>query len=58
MMISILDVGDACYMRSLTGLSLSQFETLLETLSAVYQEMRQQTYEAECAAGIRQRQPF
>jgi hypothetical protein len=44
-------------MRSLTGLSLSQFESLLETFSAVYREMRQHAYETECAAGTRQRRP-
>lgn len=57
MMITVLDVRDDRYMRSLTGLSISQFATLLETFSAVYQEMRQQAYETERAAGTRQRRP-
>ncbi len=56
-MITVLDVRDDRYMRSLTGLSISQFETLLETFSAVYQEKRQQAYETERTAGTRQRQP-
>lgn len=57
MMITVLDVRDDRYMRSLTGLSISQFEALLETFSAVYQELRQQAYETARAAGTRQRQP-
>ncbi len=57
MTISVIDIRDDRSMRSLTGLSISQFETLLETFSVVYQEMRQQAYETERAAGTRQRQP-
>lgn len=56
-MITVLDVRDDRHMRSLTGLSISQFETLLETFSTVYQERRQRAYETERAAGTRQRQP-
>lgn len=56
-MISVLDIRDDRHMRSLTGLSISQFETLLETFNAVYQELRQQAYESARAAGTRQRQP-
>lgn len=41
MPISVLDIRDDRQMWALTGLSIiSQFETLLVTFSAVYQELR------------------
>lgn len=57
MSLSVLEIRDDRTMRALTGLSMRQFEQLLETFSAVYAERRQEAYETGRAAGTRQRQP-
>jgi hypothetical protein len=44
-------------MKSLTGLSQSQFDQLMPTFATVYQEAQQEAYEKGMAAGTRQRKP-
>lgn len=56
-MISVFNIRDDRHMRSLTGLSESQFEQLLETFKEIYQETQQRAYETALAAGTRQRKP-
>lgn len=51
----VLRVRDDRHMRSLTGLSQSQFDQLLPTFATVYQEAQQEAYEKGMAAGTRQR---
>ena len=51
----VLRIRDDRHMRSLTGLSQSQFDQLLPTFAAVYQESQQEAYEKGIAAGTRQR---
>ncbi len=53
----VLEIRDDRQWRALTGLSQAQFEQLLLTFTIVYQEARQEAYEAGVAAGTRQRQP-
>jgi hypothetical protein len=53
----VLRVRDDRHMRSLTGLSQSQFDQLLPTFAIVYQETQQEAYEKGITAGTRQRQP-
>lgn len=52
-----MKIYDDRQMRALTGLSQAQFEELLPTFTAVYQETRQEAYEIGLMAGHRQRQP-
>lgn len=52
-----LYIRDDRQMRALTGLSLSQFDLLLEVFTRIYHEMRWQAYQAGLEAGTRQRQP-
>lgn len=51
----IIAIRDDRHMRSLTGLSVRQFEILLSAFVYVYEEMREQAYEAAVAAGERKR---
>ena len=51
----MLKVRDDRHMRSLTGLSQSQFDQLLPTFASVYQETQQEEYELGMAEGTRQR---
>jgi len=44
-------------MRSLTGVSLTQFEILLETFTMTYTELQWQAYQEGLVAGTRQRRP-
>lgn len=53
----VLKVRDDRHMRSLTGLSQSQFDQLLPTFAAVYQKTQQEAYEKGMTAGTRQRKP-
>lgn len=53
----VLKVRDDRHMRSLTGLSQSQFDQLLPTFAAVYQKTQQEAYKKGMAAGTRQRKP-
>ena len=53
----VLRVRDDRHMRSLTGLSQSQFDRLLPTFAIVYQETQQEEYELGMAEGTRQRKP-
>jgi hypothetical protein len=44
-------------MRSLTGVSLTQFEILLEAFAMIYTELQWQAYQDGLAAGTRKRRP-
>jgi hypothetical protein len=44
-------------MRSLTGVSLTQFEILLDVFTMTYTELQWQAYQDGLAAGTRQRRP-
>jgi hypothetical protein len=44
-------------MRSLTGLSLTQFEILLEIFTMIYTDLQRQAYQDGLAAGTRKRRP-
>lgn len=57
MEISVQKIRNDRQMRSLTGLSITKFEALLERFSAVLEAERQARYEAGLAAGTRQRKP-
>lgn len=52
-----LYIRDDRQMRSLTGLSLSQFDRLLEVFTRIYHQTQWQAYQAGLQAGTRQRQP-
>ncbi len=51
----VLKVRDDRHMRSLTGLSLEQFDELLPTFTQVYEKQRRSAYIREVLAGKRQR---
>jgi len=53
----MLKIYDDRQMKALTGLSQAQFDELLPTFTAVYQETRQKAYEIGLIAGRRQRKP-
>jgi hypothetical protein len=53
----VINIRDDRHMRSLTGLSQSQFNQLLPTFAMVYREAQQEAYAKGIAAGTRQRQP-
>ena len=50
-------IRDERQMRALTGVSIGQFEILLEVFTMTYQQIQWQTYQAGVVAGTRQRQP-
>lgn len=52
-----IQIRDDRQMRALTGVSLAQFEILLEAFTMLYQQMQWQAYQDGVAAGTRQRQP-
>ena len=52
-----IHVRDDRHMRSLTGVSLTQFEILLDVFTMTYTELQWQAYQAGLAAGTRQRRP-
>ena len=52
-----IQVRDDRHMRSITGLSLTQFEILLEVFTMTFTELQWQAYQDGLAAGIRQRRP-
>ena len=52
-----IQIRDDRQMRALTGVSLAQFEILLEVFTMLYQQMQWQAYQDGLAAGTRQRQP-
>ena len=51
----IIKIRDERHMRSLTGLSIKQFDTMLSAFTFVYEEMRDKAYEESVKAGERQR---
>lgn len=52
-----LQIRDDRQMRSLTGVSLSQFEILLEMFTKIYHQRQWQAYQEGLLNGTRQRQP-
>lgn len=52
-----LQIRDDRHLRSLTGVSETQFEILLETFSMTYTKMQWQAYQDGIVAGIRKRRP-
>lgn len=52
-----IHVRDDRHMRSLTGVSLTQFEILLDVFTMTYTELQWQAYQDGLAAGTRQRRP-
>jgi Helix-turn-helix of DDE superfamily endonuclease len=50
-------IRDDRQMKALTGLSQTQFDSLLPVFHAIYQTARQQTYEQGVASGTRRRKP-
>lgn len=52
-----IHVRDDRHVRSLTGVSRTQFEILLEAFTMTYTELKWQTYQDGLAAGSRQRRP-
>jgi len=52
-----LQIRDDRHLRSLTGVSETQFEILLETFSMTYTKMQWQAYQDGSVAGIRKRCP-
>ena len=52
-----IQIRDERQMRVLTGVSLNQFEILLEVFTMLYYQMQWQAYQEGQVAGIRQRQP-
>lgn len=52
-----LHIRDDRHMRSLTGVSLSQFEILLEVFTKLYSQRQWQVYQDGIIAGTRQRRP-
>lgn len=52
-----LQIRDDRHMRSLTGVSLSQFEILLEVFTMNYIQRQWQAYQEGLITGTRQRQP-
>lgn len=42
-------------MRSLTGVTIAQFDILCDTFTQVYKEQKEQEYEEQMMAGMRQR---
>lgn len=51
----IIKVRDDRHMRSLTGLSIEQFDIMRQVFEFVYEEMREEAYKAAVEAGERQR---
>ena len=51
-----LQIRDNRQMRALTGVSIAQFEILLEVFTMIYKQMQWQAYQDGLAAGTRQRQ--
>ena len=52
-----MQIRDDRQMRALTGLSLTQFEILLEPFTMIYTEQQWQAYQDGLAEGTRQRRP-
>ena len=52
-----LQIRDDRQMRALTGVSLSQFDILLDMFSQTYHQRQWQAYEEGLLSGIRQRRP-
>lgn len=52
-----IEIRDDRQMRALTGVSIAQFEVLLEVFTMIYQQIQWQTYQEGLGAGTRQRQP-
>lgn len=53
----VIEIRDDRHMRSLTGLSQTQFNRLLPMFATVYEENQQAAYEKGVVAGTRQRKP-
>jgi hypothetical protein len=52
-----IQIRDDRQMRALTGVSLAQFEILLDAFSMIYTELEWQAYQDDLAAGTRRRRP-
>lgn len=52
-----IHIRDDRHMRSLTGVSQTQFEILLDTFAMIYTELQWQAYQDGLAAGTRKRRP-
>jgi hypothetical protein len=52
-----IKISDDRQMRSLTGVTQTQFEILLETFTMTYDQMRWQAYQDGLASGDRKRRP-
>ena len=52
-----IQVRDDRHMRSLTGVSLTQFEILFEVFVMIYTQLQWQAYQNGLAAGTRKRRP-
>ncbi len=52
-----IQIRDDRQMRSLTGMSLTQFEILLEAFTTTYKQLQWQAYQEGLAAGVRRRRP-
>ena len=52
-----INVRDDRHMRSLTGVSLAQFEILLDEFVIIYAKLEEQAYQDGVAAGTRKRRP-
>lgn len=52
---NVINIRDDRHMRSLTGLTISQFDIMCSVFSEVYKEQKEQEYEEQMLAGIRQR---
>src|SRR6516162_5803501 len=52
-----LQIRDERQMKALTGLSQTQFDSLLPVFSDIYRATQQQTYETGVASGTRRRKP-
>jgi hypothetical protein len=52
-----LQICDDCQMRTFTGLTIIQFDILLEAFTKIYTESQWQTYQDGLANGTRKRRP-
>lgn len=52
-----IQARDDRHMRSLTGMSITHFEILLDKFTITYAEVQRQAYQDGSAAGMRKRRP-
>jgi len=53
----MLDIRDDRQMRALTGLSINQFDILLDAFSKAYEKLAQEAYQEGLSDGTRKRRP-